>query len=91
MAAFDNDDVSGNRQFANDLRPERGFPASVTSNASTWIVGSVIVVAIIVAFGYAGGWGSHRSAVTTPTIHWRTAQEVIDGAAAFQFRYTDAS
>src|SRR5271163_2225980 len=46
--AFDRDDVTGNRQFTNDLRPDRGFPTSAPTNAAAWIAGIVIVAGIII-------------------------------------------
>ena len=36
--AFDRD-MTGNRQFTNDLRPDRGFPTSAPTNAAAWIGG----------------------------------------------------
>jgi site-specific DNA-cytosine methylase len=46
--AFDRDDVTGNRRFTNDLRPDRGSPTSAPTNAAAWIAGIVIVAAIII-------------------------------------------
>jgi hypothetical protein len=46
--AFDRDDVTGNRQFTHDLRPDRGFPTSAPTNAAAWIAGIIIVAAIII-------------------------------------------
>jgi hypothetical protein len=79
MAAFDRDDVTGNAQFRNDLRPDRGFPASVRSNAPAWIAGIVIVVALIGAFAYESG-NSGTQSVTTPPTHEMTQPPPVNPA-----------
>ena len=80
MAAFDRDDVTGNRQFTNDLRPDRGFPTSVRTNAPAWIAGVVIVAALIGVFVYeSGNRATHPSVAPTPT-HEMTAPPPVNPA-----------
>jgi hypothetical protein len=57
MAIFDRDDLNGN-----DIRPKRGYPGVVRSNASAWIAGIVIVAAIIGVFAYESGNSGARHA-----------------------------
>jgi hypothetical protein len=79
MAAFDRDDVTGNGQFTNDLRPDRGFPTSATSNAPAWIIGIVVVAAIIGVFAYESG-PSRAPSMAPPPPHEMTAPPPVNPA-----------
>jgi hypothetical protein len=46
---------------------ERSYPTSVPNHTPEWIVGAVIVAAIIGLFAYGSGWRTDPSAVTIPT------------------------
>jgi hypothetical protein len=70
MAAFNRDDVTGDRQFTNDLRPERGFPTSERSARPAWVALVVVVAAVfVVLFSYeSGNRSTHSSAAPTSGV-----------------------
>jgi hypothetical protein len=78
MAIFDRDDLSDN-----DVRPERGYPSDVRSNAPAWIAGIVIVAAIIGVFAYeSGNSGARNSPAQTHDVAPAPAPSVLPAPPA---------
>jgi len=78
MAIFDRDDLSGN-----DMRPKRGYPGDIRSNAPAWIAGIVIVAAIIGVFAYeSGNSGARHGPAQTHDVSPAPAPSVIPAPPA---------